>query len=157
MACGVNPDFGLVTSNPATTILSHRMNDGGPNMLFLLNTDARPDALSLDLYNNMGGHGVLNAPGSYALGAADARLETCGLCIAIYTDFDSSTKMFSGAYLALGQGTLTLTKADATGLAGRLQGLKLRHVDLSSNTTKETGDGCSVTVEDVRFDMPYSQ
>src|SRR5689334_4463312 len=64
--CRVNPDFGLVVSNTATTILTRR-SDGGPNLLFLLNTDTKPDALAIQLYNNMGGHSILNSVGSFTI------------------------------------------------------------------------------------------
>lgn len=155
--CDVHPEFDLVVSNPATTVLSRRSSDGGPSLLFLLNTDPKPDALSVLLYDNMGGHGVLNAPGTYSLTAADAKLETCGICVFVYGDYDRASSTFSQTFMALGQGSLKLTKADSAGLTGQLQGLKLRHVDVSGSTTKEVADGCAVAVDDVRFDLSYSQ
>jgi hypothetical protein len=152
--CDVKPDFSLVVSNPSTSILSHRMSDNGPSLLFLLNTDARPDALSLALYDGQGGHQTLNTPGSYSLLAGDAKLETCGVCVQIGTDFDSAAKAFTQTYWAVAQGTLTLSKADSTGLKGRMQNLKLRHVEIGGST-RDVNDGCQVTVADVQFDMAY--
>ncbi len=156
VSCTVHPDFDLVVSNPATTKLDRHSN-GGPSLLFLLNTDAKPDALSLMLYDNMGGHGAFVAGQTYPITAGDSRLETCGICLGIYTDFDRSTNTFSETFMALAQGSLTLTTSDSTRLAGQLQGLKLRHVDLSGSTTRDLDDGCLVAIDDVRFDMTYSQ
>ncbi|HWU90318.1 MAG TPA: hypothetical protein VN253_23800 [Kofleriaceae bacterium] len=153
--CDVNSSFGLVNSNPATSILRHTAS-GAVSLLLLLNTDAKPDSLGMLLYNNMGGHGILNAPGSYLINTADSRTETCGICLGVYADFNSSTSMFSQTYMAKGQGTLTLTTADNTKMVGRLQGLKFRRVDISGATTQEINDGCMVTIDDVHFDLPYA-
>lgn len=155
--CSVNKEFELVVSNPSTSVLSRRSSDGGPSLLFLLNTDAKPDALSALLYDNMGGHGVLNAPGTYLLSAADAKLETCGICLFVDADYDRSAGTSSQTFMALGQGTLTLTTATTTRMVGRLGGLKFRHVDISGSVTREIADGCTVAIDDVRFDMSYSQ
>jgi hypothetical protein len=156
-SCGVAAEFGLVVSNPATSRLDHRMADGGPSLLFLLNTDTRPDALGVLLYDNMGGHDKLIAPGTYSLTAADSRVETCGICLGIFVDFDRATTTFAQTYQARGQGTLTVTKADAQQLAGRIQGLTFRHVDTTGSTTREIDDGCTVRVADVQFDLSYAQ
>ncbi len=153
--CNVNSNFGLVVSNPSTTDLYRRTSDGGPSLLFLLNTDTKPDVLDVSLYDNMGGHGILNKVGSYTLTAGDAKLETCGICVGVYVDFDRDTSMFSQSYLALAQGSLVLTTVDSTRMAGRLQGLKFRHVNNSGGSTKDINDGCFVTIDDVQFDMTY--
>jgi hypothetical protein len=154
--CDVMPAFSLVTSNSSTSILSHISGTTNSSMLFLLNTDAKPDSLGVLLYDNKGGHAALNAVGTYTLTASDSRIETCGLCAVVNTDYDSSARTFSQTYWAVTQGTLTLTKADSTGMAGRIQNLKFRHVNISSGTTADVNDGCAVRIDDVRFDMPYS-
>lgn len=157
--CNVAERFGLIASNPETTSLIHRggTSTGGASLLFLLNTDARPDSFVMQLYDNMGGHGVLNAVGNYTVTAADAKLETCGICLLVNTDFDSSgAGSFRETFMAQAQGTLSLTTATTTRLAGRIQRLKLRRVDNSGGVTREVADPCSVTIDDVVFDMPYS-
>lgn len=155
--CKVIPELGIVASSPATTRLIHRTSDGGPSLLFLLNTDPRPDALSVQLYNGMGGHGVLDAVGTYSVTSADTDFATCGFCALIEADFDTSANTFAATFLAMEQGTLTLTKADSTGLAGSMRNLKLRHVEISSNNeTRDVGDGCTVTIGLVEFDVPYA-
>ncbi|HEX7838566.1 MAG TPA: hypothetical protein VF469_13920 [Kofleriaceae bacterium] len=149
--CNVAPDFTLVAATPTTSALSHHTTGGGTGLAFLLNADTKPDTLAMDLYDSMGGHGVVNAVGSYTLTSGDAALATCGICVGVYADFDSGTKTFSQTYFAAAQGTLKLDMFDATGIAGSLKGLKLRQVDLSGGTMRDIAGGCTVTIEDAEF------
>jgi len=154
--CDIAPDFTLVAATPSTSGLNHHMSDAGASLLFLLNNDPKPDALAMDLYDNMGGHGVVNAVGSYTLTAGDATLASCGICVGIYTNFDSAAKTFSQTYFAAAQGTLKLDMFDATGITGSLKGLKLRQVDLSGDSTRDIAGGCTVTIEDAEFTAKWS-
>lgn len=154
-ACDVASDFMRVMSDPSTSLLS-RTSDGSPGLLFLLDTDPKPDSLFMALFDGKGGHGALSAPGTYALTASDAQIGICGICIEVNADFDSSTSTFSQTFWADPQGTLTISRADNTGLAGRIQGLKFRHVNIANGISSDIDDGCSVTVEDVEFDLSYS-
>lgn len=154
--CDIMPDFTLVAATPSTSVLSHHMTDGGAGLAFLLNADTKPDTLAMDLYDSMGGHGVVNAVGSYTLTASDTALASCGICIGIYADFDSSTKTFSQIYFAAAQGTLKLDMFDTTGIAGSLRGLKLRQVDLSGGSMRDIVGGCTVTIEDAEFTAQWS-
>ncbi len=153
--CNVAARFGLISSNPSTSTLTRRSSDNGPTLTFLLNTDSKPDVLSLPLYANMGGHGVLEAPGTYALTTGDAKLETCGICALVYTDYDRTTSRFLETFMARAEGTFTVTAATSTRLAGRIQRLRFRRVDLSGGATRELDDPCSVIIDDVVFDMTY--
>jgi hypothetical protein len=153
--CNVSSRLPLVVSNTSTTRLS-RTGGGNPSLLFLLNTDSKPDSLSMLLYANMGGHGILEAPGTYGVAAADAKLETCGICLFVNTDYDSVANKFLETFMAEPQGTLTITAATPARLAGRIQRLKFRRVDLSGGVTEEVADPCSVTIDDVVFDMAYA-
>ncbi|HEX7840634.1 MAG TPA: hypothetical protein VF469_24315 [Kofleriaceae bacterium] len=154
--CNVAPDFTLVAATPSTSALSHHMTGGGASLLFLLNNDPKFDALAMDLYDSMGGHGVVNAVGSYTLTASDTALASCGICVGIYTDFDSGTKTFSQTYFAAAQGTLKLDMFDATGIAGSLKNLKLRQVDLSGGSMRDIVGGCTITIEDAEFTAKWS-
>lgn len=154
--CAVDPNFGLVVSNDVTTKLTRRPSDGVPVLIFLLDVEPRTDGLGVLLFDNMGGHGKLETPGTYALTDSDSRKASCGICVVIEADIDPSTSKSSQTYFALGQGTLQLDKADATQLAGRMLGLKLRHVDLTGDSTREINDGCTVTIDHVEFDVMYS-
>lgn len=152
-SCDVAASFTLVAGNPTTTVLDHHMS-GGTSLLFLLNQDAMPDAISLDLYDDMGGHGVVNAVGSYALTSGDAAFASCGICVALYADFDASSKTFSQTYFAVTQGTLVLDMFDTTGIRGSLHGLQFRQVDQS--TGRDVANGCTVTIDDVEFAAQWS-
>lgn len=149
--CDIDPRISLATSNPATSVIGHT-DSGAPSLVIQLNADAKRDYLGFLLYDNMGGHAVLNTPGTYSLSAADAKITTCGICVTAYADYDSSTKMPSQNYFANATGSLTLFDANATRLHGRLQNLQLRHVDKSYN---DVDDGCRVDIVDIEFDMTY--
>jgi len=153
--CDLTPDLALITATPSISLLSHLMTGGGVGLGFPLDDDTMRDVLVMALYDNMGGHGVVNAVGSYTLTTADAWLGTCAICIAVATDFDPTTKMFSQNYFAA-QGTLQIDMLDATGIAGSLKGLKLRQVDLSGDSMSDVVDGCSVTIEDAEFTATWS-
>lgn len=152
--CNVASTFNLISSNPTTSSIRRRA-DGGSSLLFLLNTDPKPDSLSILLYSNMGGHGNLEVPGTYPINAADSKLETCGICALVNTDFDSAASTFRETFMAEAQGSLTISTASPTRLAGRIRSLKFRRVDNSSGVTREIADPCSVTITDVIFDMTY--
>jgi hypothetical protein len=154
--CDILPAFTLVAATPSTSALNHHMTGDGASLLFLLNNDPKPDALAMDLYDNMGGHDVVNAVGSYDLMSGDAALASCGICVGAYTDFDSGTKTFSQTYFAVAQGTLKLNMFDATGISGSLKGLKLRQVDLSGGNTRDITGGCTVTIADAEFTAEWS-
>lgn len=152
--CNVAPTFGLISSNPSTSSIRRRA-DGGSSLLFLLNTDPKPDSLSILLYSNMGGHGNLEVPGTYPINASDAKLETCGICALVNTDFDSTASTFRETFMAEARGSLTIVSASPTRLSGRVSSLRFRRVDNSSGVTREISDPCTVTINDVYFDMTY--
>jgi len=156
--CHVNSDFPLITSDTAPARLVH-FTDGnytGPELHLRLET-AGDVEMVIALYDNFPPHGVVNAPGTYQLARADATTTDCGICVAIYSDFATPAGMESWAYPAFGQGSMTLTVANNSRLAGSLHDLKLRHV-IASDTADdvELHDGCSISVEDVEFDVQYS-
>lgn len=151
--CDVVSDISLVNASATTSTLTH--GQFGPNIAIQLNVDPKPDSLDILLDNNQAGHGTLTAVGTYPLTPGDAKLETCGICVVIFTNYDSSAKTFSQDYLANAQGALTVTRSDATGLAGRIRTLSFRHVDLSG-PTQDINDGCKATIEDIEFDLAYS-
>jgi hypothetical protein len=154
--CDIMSNFTLIAATPSTSVLNHHMTGGGASLLFLLNNDPKPDALAMDLYDSMGGHGVVNAVGSYTLTVSDTALASCGICVGVYTDFDSSTKTFSQAYFAAAQGTLKLDMFDATGISGSFKGLKLRQVDFSGDNMREIAGGCTVTIADAEFTAKWA-
>jgi hypothetical protein len=153
--CHVDSTIQLVVSNPLTSIAIPPSEEHGPIVVFALNTDPRPDMLSVSLYPNMGGHGAFVAPGTYDLTQADATAATCGVCALVLVDFDRDTSRPAATFMALSQGHLSLTVSDATRIAGSMRNLRFRHVELSGGSTEEIGDSCTVAINDVRFDLTY--
>jgi hypothetical protein len=135
--------------------LIHLAAGGGPSVLILVNSDmTKPDGLFIQLYNDMGQHGILNAPGTYQLTAADATLATCGICTFFAVNIDRNTNTWAQTYFAQGTGDLTLTTASATRLTGSMHNLQLRHVDATSGATDP--DGCVAKIDTVEFDLAYT-
>jgi hypothetical protein len=157
VACPINSRFGMVNSDASTT-LSRLTNNGAPysSLEFLLNPDTEPDYLLVELYDNMGQHGSLLTPGSTnVLTPADAVSSSCGICVSIEVNFDTGTSLVREAYWALGEGSLTVREADVNHLAGKLHGLRFRRVT-TSGPTMDVADNCSVVIDDVDFNVPYT-
>jgi len=154
--CQINSDFPLIASNTSTS-LTHFMDQGltGPDLSLVLNADADPDYLTVRLYDNMGQHGMLNAPGLYLLTADDAKRDTCGICVSIDVYFDNASGNVWQPFWARDQGELMLTKADSTGLAGTMHNLKFRRVS-PADFNVDVNNGCMVTIEKIEFNMGYS-
>jgi hypothetical protein len=156
--CHVNSDYPLVSSSAMQATLV-QFTDGdfdGPELRVQLETAADVEMV-VRLYDDFPPHGVVNAPGTYQLVMSDAAYKTCGICVAIYSDFPTPTGTESWTYRAFGQGSMTLTVANNARLSGSLHDLKLRHVMPNENPIDvDLDDGCSVSVEDVEFDVPYS-
>lgn len=152
--CNVASRIPLVSSNPSTSVISRRPPPANNlSMVILLNTDPKPDSLGVLIYNNMGNHGVIEAPGTYSITAADSKLETCGICVLVNTDYDNVAKKFLETFMAEPQGSLVITTATSTRIAGHFSDLKLRRVDTTGGSTREVSDPCSVAIDDVYFDM----
>lgn len=154
--CFVQPDIAQVTSDADTTLTLG--SDGYPNAPQLLLQAQGGIALLIGLYDNIGGARVVNKPGPYTLLDADSRTENCGICISMTTSFFGDADVIEQKYFALPGATMTLTKADATGLAGEIDKLQLRHVDFQSlqdKTTVDVNDDCNVTIDKVTFSAQY--
>lgn len=153
--CGIVSSIAQVSDATTGGSVSHTSTGNVPLLLVLLDSDAMPDALDMMLFNNMGGHATY-PPGRYTLLPADARFDTCGLCIRIHTDFNASTGTFSQTYLATAQGYVDLASNDATGMSGAMHDLELRHVNVSSTgVTTDVNDGCTVRIGTVTFSQRY--
>jgi len=149
-ACKLDAHFSQITM----TSLS-RGTDGSPN-IFVQLSDA--DALLIALHDNKGGHGALQTFGTYQLTSADSKLETCGICVLIGADFNSTTQSFAQDYVPRMQGQLQITTATTTQLIGSMQKLVLRHVNLDTGTqtTTDASDGCTTTIDEIDFNLTYS-
>jgi hypothetical protein len=152
-SCKVDAHVQLVATGSSPSSLIH-LTTGEPSLLIFINADPKPDGLFVQLYNNMGQHGVLNTPGTYQLTAADTTPATCGICAFIDVNIDRTAGTSEQTYFAKGMGDLTLTTASTTRLTGSMHNLELRHIDTTSGT--DASDGCVVKIDTVEFDLPYS-
>jgi hypothetical protein len=152
--CTVDAHFQQIASPPSGGSLIH-LTSGAPSVLILINSDPKPDGLFLRLYDGMGQHGVVNAPGTYQLTLGDAKQESCGVCAELAANIDLSAGTFEQTYYAKATGNLTLTTASATRLTGSLHNLELRHVETTSGTV-DVPDGCTTKIDLVQFDLAYS-
>ena len=127
-----------------------------------LNQDAMPDMLLVDLWKGYGAFtsGLPTGPMTVQLSGGESSYETCGACITVQTDYTMSGPT-GDPYMATA-GTLNLTSANATSIAGTLSNVTFTHVtvDPMSGVTTPSADGCSATLSSVSFSattMPDTQ
>jgi hypothetical protein len=130
-------------------------NDNGNPSMFVEPSPA--DGLLITLRNNKGGHGTLEAFGSFQLTAADTDVALCGICVLFGAEFDQDTGSISQYYVPRMKGQLQVSTASATQLIGSMQDLELRHVNLDTNsgTTTDNSDHCTVIVDRIDFNLTY--
>ena len=143
--CQVDADIKLVMSGAQASLSTYQDKGATASELVMpLNANAN---LTLDLYDT--------TVAVHPLTMTDAQFDTCNVCVYIESNSGTATGMMPQALWALGQGELTLTKADSTGLTGSMQGLKLRQVTTAQVAFTEIDNGCMVAIDDVQFDLPY--
>lgn len=158
-ACLVASSLGTVT--PANAFAQHSMGMNGMppgEYVFgtLINADATPDALQIELYAGFGAFpGALPAAGATVqITGAEANYATCGACVRIFTDLDTSTgnSAEENSYFAT-SGTIQLTSITETSVAGTLTNLQFDHVAIDPNTFNSTSlnDGCSASLASLSF------
>jgi hypothetical protein len=127
-----------------------------------LNQEQMPDILLVDLWAGYGAFtsGFPTGPMTVQLTGEEASYETCGACITVQTDYTMSGPT-GDPYIATA-GTLNLTSANPTSIAGSLSNVTFTHVtvdDMTGSTTPHA-DGCSGTLTSVSFQatpMPDTQ
>jgi len=93
---------------------------------------------------------------TYLLTMDDAQYASCSICVYISSDSSMATGLEEQSFWALGEGSLMLKVADSTRVAGSMQKIRLRQVTSSLHDFTEVNNGCTVTIDDVEFDMAYS-
>ena len=123
-----------------------------------LETTNPADALKVELY---GGFGVFSggtiAPGTYQLTGAELNYATCGVCLRVLTNTDSSTSMYEHDYLATG-GTVTITTVGTAAgqqFTASLSNVTFGHVTIDSTTFQSTpaGDGCTSAISSASLNL----
>lgn len=162
-ASGVAPTPDAARSNckldarlPQVTMTQAYFDSGGvPNLWVALSAT---DAMSIALRNNHGDHSSLQMFGVYQLTADDSMLGTCGICVLVSTGFDPMTNTFEQEYVASMHGELQISSATSMQLAGRMQDIVVRHVniDTSKGTQIDAPDDCTTTIDEIDFNLPYT-
>jgi hypothetical protein len=114
-------------------------------------TDGTTDAVSIELYK---GYGVFTngfAPGSYLLAGEELDYATCGLCVLLYGNIDTTAKTIGSYYMATG-GSVTITET-VTGVVGTGTNLTFEHVQIDQSTGASTTDpdGCQSAMTALTF------
>ncbi len=155
-ACKIEAHVSRIALDSSTPTASLSRDDDGSPSMFVVPTSS--EGLLIGLHDNMGGHGALDVFGSFQLTAADSDVGECGICVLFGAGYDTNTKSFSQYYVPRMKGQLQISTATATELVGSMQGLELRHVNLdtSTGTTTDNSDHCTVTVDEIDFNLTYS-
>jgi hypothetical protein len=120
----------------------------------LLNEDATPDLLVVELYGGIGPFANGITTQSITIAGDEANYATCAACVRIFTD--TTQDSFADQYFASG-GTMNLTSIRNT-LELTLSNVTLQHVTIDPNTFESTpvGDGCTTTVN-ATFSTPIDE
>jgi 5'-nucleotidase len=107
----------------------------------MLNADSSPDVLQIWLYNGFGVFTNGIKKGTYDLTGDETNWETCGACVLVLADVNTSTGEAKQTYLATG-GQITITELGPR-LIGSLSNVTLTRVtisDVSPYPSTPTGD-----------------
>jgi hypothetical protein len=111
------------------------------------------EMLRLQLLEGAGAFAEGLAPGEYAIGGDDADVASCGLCTFVITRYYEPA---AWQFLLAQSGTITFERVDRVAdgrLVGTASGLALTRV-VYKNGRWMLQDGCTTTLESVRFDVP---
>jgi hypothetical protein len=123
-----------------------------------LNADAAPDYLDIELYNGVGvfaSGGVV--PGTYQLTGAELDYATCGACVLLFGNVDTTGGTITQYYMAQG-GTLKLTATTGANLTGTLTNMTFASVTIDPDTFESTPDGnaCTSSITSAAFTAPLT-
>ena len=114
-------------------------------------TDGTLDTVGVELYAGSGVFANGFKTGPFTLAGDDLQYATCGLCVMMYSDINSSGDP-AAKYMATG-GTVVISEI-ATGFTATLTNLTFQHVDIMSaapSTSTPNADGCTSSVAKVDF------
>jgi hypothetical protein len=115
-----------------------------------LNADALPDTLELQFWYGLTEFAANDiGSGTFAISPDDADLNSCGLCVVIFTDQGSDGKA-TDLYVA-NAGSVTLTQATGANLVGSVANLTFQHIDFDANDDQVIVDDCSSTITSGSF------
>lgn len=135
----------------ATPVSQSASRDAGPpaelKYAAPLNTDAKPDIFKLVLIDGRGAMAGGIAAKTVQLGGVESKYATCGACVEIFSDVDSSNNF--AAFFIASSGTLTITSVSPR-ITGTLTDATLVHLDDNDAVV----DSCTTHVDSLAFDVP---
>ncbi len=154
-SCVVNRELGDLGSLAGARVGIEMM--AGGKSLFLgyplqRDREARPDVLSLELYE---GQGVLQngiKAGSYEIKGDETQYATCGLCVLVLGDLDRQKAAVAQTFMAQ-SGTVTLTSVEGR-LIGSLENVVFLAVAIKETTNESPIQpaGCTSRLSSATFD-----
>jgi hypothetical protein len=153
-ACGAPSTFGSVGTVTGTAQSGSLMSGDqfvtwqGP-----LNTSTLPTMLSVQLYANSGafaGSSTLKT-GSFPISGDELNYRTCGVCVLVFTNYNTSDGSFDESYMATG-GTVNVTSVSGS-FAATVSNVRLQHVTIDGDTFESTPepDMCKTAVTSASF------
>ncbi len=129
----------------------------GPQLLSIripLNTDANPDLLVIELFEDAGPFEPDLATGNYGIIDMETDVIACGTCVYIAGDFTTPDAV---DFHMASSGTLAIDTLDLTPETGKVIGsltdIKMRNVTISGGQQVVTPMGCKTQVESLAFDF----
>ncbi|MGC4116552.1 MAG: hypothetical protein QM765_18635 [Myxococcales bacterium] len=120
--------------------------DGAQIFAELPAADGSSDVLSVEFYPGMGAFANGIGVGTYQLTGDDLNYKTCGLCIRIMANIDSTGQSYDADYFQTG-GAVEITQYDATTITLKLTNVGLQHVEIAEDyTSTPVNDGCTTTI-----------
>lgn len=118
-----------------------------------IDAQGKPTLLSLELYAGAGaftGSKTIKT-GTFQIAGDEANYATCGVCVLLYTQFDSQAMSIADSYMATG-GTVKLTSVNGT-LTGTITDAKFEHVQIDPDTFESTPDPsmCKSAITSISF------
>lgn len=118
-----------------------------------IDAQMKPTLLSLELYAGAGaftGSKTIKT-GTFQLSGDEVNYATCGVCVLLYTQFDSQMMTIVDSYMATG-GTVKLTSVNGT-LTGTITDATFEHVQIDPDTFESTPDPsmCKSALTSVSF------
>ena len=159
-ACTTDSNFCEAQLMNAGAVSDQGMGPDNPGRIFsggLLNSEATPDALELQLYAGLGAFPMQITTGTFEITGAELNFATCGVCPLILADLDAGGVATGGVYLATG-GTVTITSLRPN-LAFEVSDLTFEHVEIDPMNNFESTphpDGCQSAISAATFDSPIT-
>ncbi|MGI5865628.1 MAG: clostripain-related cysteine peptidase, partial [Myxococcales bacterium] len=122
----------------------------------LPSADGTYDLIAFELYAGFGALAQGIAPGSYTLQGDDLNYATCGLCLRLFGDIDTSSGTFTQQFFATGGGVV-IDQVEGTFIATVIDATFVEvTIDSTSWQSTPVPGGCTTEFESIAFNRPAS-